>query len=164
MNELFSGVASVSIQGERVLRFLNCTEDQAIYEIIGFEEAPVIIIDFRRNGIVAIQELLETEDLHAFAPKFNYPAEVRIVNDDNGQVVIELRETNDKPTFILWIAIGLENSLPVYNYHYENIVPLAQKGRWGVVAVYQMSSANPRSSRSDLALAVSSPSTTTWSG
>src|SRR5919109_410571 len=141
MNELFSGVAHVSIQGERVLRFLNCTEYQANYEVIGFEQAPIIIVDFRRNGLLAIQELLETGDLQAFAPKFNCPADARITSDVNQQVVVELRDTDDTPTFVLWVAFGLGNSMPVYHYCYENIVPLAEEGRFALVAVYQISSA-----------------------
>jgi len=164
MNELFSGIAHVSIQGERVLRFLNCTENQANYEVIGFEQAPVMIVDFRRNGLLAIQELLETGDLQAFAPKFNHPAEVRITSDANQQIVVELRDTDHMPTFVLWVAIGLGNSMPVYDYFYENIIPLAEDGRFALIAVYQISSASPRASSSDLAVAKSSLSSTTWLG
>lgn len=160
MNQLFFGVAHVSIQGERVLRFLNCSGDQANYEVIGFDQTPVRIIDFRINGLRAIQELLETEDLQSFAPKFNYPAEVRITIDENQQTVIELRDTDEIPGFVLWIAIGLGNSMPVYRYYYENIVSLPAEGRYALVTVYQISSASPRASSSDLAFVMSSLSST----
>ncbi len=161
MDELFSGVAHVAFQGVRVLRFLNCAENQVNYELIGFEKAPITIVDFRCNGLLAIQELLESGDLQAFAPKFNCPADVRIISDTSQQVVIELRDTDDIPTFVLWIAIGLGNSMPVYDYYFENIVPLAEEGKFALVAVYQISSASPRVSRSDLAFSISSFSSTT---
>lgn len=138
MNELFSGPAQVSIQGERVLRLLDFTGNQAKYEVIGFEELPVVLLDSRKRGLMAIQELLENGDLRAFAPKFNHPANVRITEDDNTSVIIELTDTCEHPRHLLWIAIGLRDSLPVYQYVYENIAPLHTQNEYAYLALYQL--------------------------
>lgn len=139
MDELFSGTAEVSIQGERVLRFLDCTGNQAKYEVIGFETVPVVIVDSRLKGLLAIQGLLETGDLHAFAPKFNHPAKVRIVQGERGEVIIQLSDAEEYPCHILWIAVGLRDSLPVYEYEFETIAPLSQEDGYAIIAVYQLS-------------------------
>lgn len=138
MKELFSGAAQVSIQGERVLRLLNFTGNQAKYEVIGFENMPVILVDSRRTGLLAVQELLETGDLYAFAPKFSHPALVHILQDGPGQVQIELSDTDQPPAHMLWIAIGLDDLLPVYDYIYENIVPLYPGAGYAFISLYQL--------------------------
>jgi hypothetical protein len=165
MKRLFSGSTQVSIQGERALRFIDFTGNQAKYEIIGFEDSPVVLIDYRANGLLAIQSLLETGDLYGFAPKFNHPAMVNVTQDEMGKVVIELTDTKDFPNCVLWIAIGLGDLIPVYDYVYENIVPLKEEGKFSLIAIYQISSSEiPASDRSDLSFASSSSSSSTWVG
>jgi len=139
MKKIFEGSAQVSIQGERVLRFLDFTGNQAKYEIIGFEDSPVTLIDHRLNGLTAIQALLETGDLHDFAPKFNHPALVNVTQDEMGEVVIELNDTEDYPSCVLWVAIGLGDLVPVYDYLYENIVPFNEEGKYAFIGLYQLS-------------------------
>jgi len=137
MNELYSGLAQVSIQGDRALRFLDFTGNQARYEVIGFESVPVEIADYRIKGIQAIQELLETGDVLAFAPKFNHPASVLFTLGERGGLVIELHDTDASPREILWIAIGLKDSLPVYDYLFEAITPLENEEDFALIAVYR---------------------------
>jgi hypothetical protein len=165
MKKIFEGSTQVAIQGERVLRFIDFSENQAKYEIIGFEDSPVTLIDHRLNGLLAIQSLLETGDLYNFAPNFNHPALVIVTQDEMGEVVIELNDTEDSPSCVLWIAIGLGHSLPVYDYIYENIVPLAEVDKYALITIYQIpSSDKPASLSRDFASAISSSSSVTWVG
>lgn len=165
MNRIFSGTVQVSIQGDRVLRFVDFTGNQAKYEVIGFENSPVLIIDSRAKGLLAIQELIETEELHAFAPRFNHQAMVQITKDDTGNTLIELSDTEDVPTCVLWIAIGLGSSMPVYDYVYEELVPLTEDDQYALIAVYQIPSSNrPALSSRELSSASSSSSLSAWLG
>lgn len=162
MNSIFEGLAQVAIQGERVLRFVDYSKNQATYEVIGFENQKVTLIDYRPKGLLAIQSLLENGDLYIFAPIFNHPAMVKIKQDETEEVFIELTETEDCPSYVLWIAIGLGNTIPIYNYVYENIVPLKEENKFGLIAVYQSSSSiRPALSSWDLASATLSSSSVT---
>lgn len=164
MNKIFSGLVQVAIQGERVLRFIDLTEDQAIYEIIGFDDPNVTIIDHRLKALLAIQSLLQTGNLNAFAPIFNKPAVANITQDEMGKLVIELSETSEThPNSILWVAIGIGDSIPVFDYIYEDIRPLDEE-KYALLAIYQrLSSEIPASDSIDLSLASSSASSSAWS-
>lgn len=117
--------AEISIQGERVLRLVNCTQERAVYEVIGFNDPSITIIDYRKNGLRALQTLLDTGEAKNFAPKFNMPARVEFQYAQDGNVLIELNEVgNDQPIQMLWIVVGLQDSIPVYDYLFETIAPL----------------------------------------
>ena len=164
MDQLFEGAASVSIQGKRVLRFIDLTGYEAVYEIIGFEEVPVRLIDRRAEGIQAIQTLLETGEINDFASSFNAPAFVRIIQDNTGEVIIELEDTSITSNFILWIAIGLDDTIPVYETLYENILPL-ENNTYAVISLYQFSSSEtPAASTKDSSSAASISSLRIWAG
>lgn len=118
-------IAEIAIQGERVLRLIDYTQERAIYEIVGFIKPVITLIDHRPFGIRAIQNLLRTGDLLSFAPEFNVPARVGIQNADNDKILIELYDTDDhQATHMLWIVVGLRDSIPVYDYVFEIITPL----------------------------------------
>jgi len=135
-NIVFSGPAWVEIQGDRVLRFVALKDDHAEYEVIGFDD-PIIVRDYRPVGLRAIRQLLKTEQLDEFAPKFNSPAEIKITESGLSQVKIDLRKTSDKdPANRLWIAIGIRDSIPVYHYLFERLVPLDNKG-FAFLALYE---------------------------
>ncbi len=118
MNTIFSNPTHVDIQGEQVLKFKRVDAKVAEYELIGFENYPVQIFDYRDFGLEAINTLLETDNLYDFAPKFNSPALTSITLLDNGEIQIELRNTSDKnPPHMLWISIGIEKSIiPHYSF------------------------------------------------
>jgi hypothetical protein len=165
MNTVFSAPAQIAIQGERVLRFIEFTGRQATYEIIGFEDPVATIIDHRSDGLLAIQSLLETGDLKAFAPRFNSPAMVDIRENETGELVIELNETDvAHPINILWVAIGIGSSIPVFEYIYENI-RLLKGEKYALLSVYQASSEIPAEDSNDLRLVSSSasPTLSSWS-
>jgi hypothetical protein len=117
--EKITCIAEISIQGDRVLRFINSTAERAVYEIIDFDNPVITLIDYRQQGLKAIQKLLETNQLENFAPEFNTPAKVEIQSEPNGNILIELNETGDeKPAQMLWIAIGINEVIPDFDYLY----------------------------------------------
>jgi hypothetical protein len=76
--------------------------------------------------------------LQNFAPIFNTPALVAIQEEESGEVIIELNEPfNPHPNKMLWIAIGIRDSLPVYEYLFERISPLAD-GSFAFLALLQI--------------------------
>src|SRR3990172_9015090 len=96
-SKLFSGISEVAIQGKRVLRFVNFTQDRAIYEIIGFENPSLTLVDYRKTGLQAIQDLLGSGNLFAFAPAFNSLSRVDVWETDDGGLSIELNDPADEP-------------------------------------------------------------------
>ena len=112
MNKIFSGSTHVDIQGKQVLVFHSVNPEVAEYAVIGFENYPVIILDYRDLGLSAINSLLASNKLHDFAPKFNQPAHTSIVKSEQGKIQIELRNTDEKnPSHILRIAIGIKETM-----------------------------------------------------
>lgn len=136
-NPIFSNTAQIEIQGDRVLRFVEVNHGQAEYQVIGFDDPVITVHDHRRAGLRAITQLLDTGDLNDFAPRFNVPAHVTISDQDPSHILIELHETNDPaPAHMLWIAIGIKDCIPVYDYVFEQLVPLDSKG-FAFLALYQ---------------------------
>jgi hypothetical protein len=134
--EIYSGTAWIEIQGERVLHFLRLESDYAEYQVIGFLD-PIIIRDFRIEGHRAIQEVLDTNKVDSFASLFNSPARIKVNKTGPRTFLIELDDTGDPdPTHRLWIAIGLDEYLPVYDYLLNRLAPLAEN-RFALCALYR---------------------------
>jgi hypothetical protein len=136
-NPIFSNTAQVEIQGDRVLRLQGVNHGQAEYQVIGFDDPVVTIRDHRRAGLRAITQLLDTGNLYDFAPRFNIPAHVTISAQDSSHILVELCETNDPaPAHMLWIAVGIKDYIPVYDYVFERIVPL-EDDSFSFLALYR---------------------------
>jgi hypothetical protein len=135
-DELCSVAAMVTIQGPRVLRLLNCQEDCVLLDVIGFEER-VIIEDFRQNSLEAAYELEHGKTSQTFTDEFMAPAQVTIEQHSAESVNIILQDTIIvEPEYMLWIAVGLEDDLPLYDYLFEYIAPLTQNALI-VVSLYR---------------------------
>lgn len=159
-NLAFSGNAEVIIQGERVLRFVNYFEDRAIYDVIGFDAPHITLIDYRKSGLLAIQTLLAGGELSAFAHTFNVPAHISIWVADDGNLSIELGDAEDQPiSHVLWIAIGMGEDVPVYDYLFEYAVPF-EDTRYAFVALYKSSSIDKASAWASSSSSGSAP----WAG
>lgn len=123
---LFSGPAHVDIQGKRVLSFEPPVCNPVEYQVIGFDAPTITLRDYRVAGLLAIADVQLTRRAEAFATGFNVPAHVTILKQDNDNISIELRETeNSDPPYRLWIAIGIRDEIPVYAYVFDVIAPLA---------------------------------------
>ncbi len=130
-------VAEISIQGDRALRFVNCAQGRAVYDVIGFNNPAITIIDYRRCGLNAIHALLGGGDAENFASEFNLPARVELQND-HGNILIELNDPQDEqPGQMLWIAVGLQESIPVYEYLFESMAPLGNNA-FSFVALFNI--------------------------
>jgi hypothetical protein len=152
-NPIFSNTAQIEIQGDRVLRFTNANHRQAEYQVIGFDDPVITVRDHRRAGLRAIVQLLDTGNSCDFAPRFNAPAHVTISVQDPSHILIELRETNDPaPIHMLWIAVGIKDCIPVYDYVFERIVPLENDG-FSFLTLYRRN-LQPEPSRPALSAAI----------
>lgn len=139
-------LAEIAIQGDMVLSFINCTQERAIYEVIGFDEPKIVIIDYRPHCINAIRRSLRTGDLNNFAPIFNTSAQITLQEEDDGSILIELsKPNNNQPDKMLWIAIGIQDSIPVYEYLFERIASLADD-TFAFIALFEIPNLNERSS------------------
>jgi len=118
MKILFSGSTHVDIQGKQVLIFHSVNTEVAEYAVIGFENYPVKILDYRDLGLAAINSLLVSNRLHDFAPKFSHPAHTSVVKSEQGKIQIELRNTDEhNPSHMLRIAIGIRKEMiPEYTF------------------------------------------------
>ena len=113
---IFSGPIMVEVQGSRALRLREQHQDFIEYSVLGFEDQ-VIIYDFRQYGLKAIDEILDSNKTKSFPGVFNNPAHLTMYDlEDSEPMIIELRDTNQQVSHLLWIAIGLEQEIPIYEY------------------------------------------------
>jgi len=123
-NSIFEGTALVEIQGDRALRLVSLEPDCAEYRVLGFEE-PISIHDYRRVSLDEIKRYQMTKQVADFATRFNAPAFVMLSERPTHETRIELYDTDDAdPDYRLWAAIGLRDSIPVYEYLYDRISAL----------------------------------------
>ena len=139
MNQLiFSGPAHLQMQGKEVLQFLDVNEIHAEYGLIGFQDHLVRVVDYRLRGLLAIQRVIETGNDSQFPTGFNFPSHVSILKLPTGDLVIELRDTdNQNPLHMLWIAIGFSDTIPNYEYVYQDKEYLSEDGSIALLSLYK---------------------------
>lgn len=144
----FENTACVEIQGHRVLELVERWPAYAEYEVIGFH-GTVIIHDFRPDSLAALDSVLAGDSVD-FGESFSTPAYVVITFPEPQQIHIELHPTLDlRGTYTLWIAIGLEEYLPVLDYVFRKIEPF-EDGGFAFIALYQQSPSTNNYSSSSL--------------
>lgn len=113
---IFSGSIKVEVQGSRALRLRERHLDCVEYSVIGFDDQ-VIIYDFREAGLRAIDEILSSGNASDFPEAINRLAYLTMYDlEDNEPMIIELRDGSLPVTHLLWIASGLEQEIPIYEY------------------------------------------------
>lgn len=123
----FSGNALVESQGPRVLSLLARQADHAEYEVIGFH-GTVTIRDYRPESLAALDAFANGSQTVDFAEEFSQPALVQFVVDGN-DIAIELRDPLPAtPEYMLWIAVGLTDELPVLDYVVAKFETLEDEG------------------------------------
>ena len=133
---LFSGSSHVQIQGDKVLRVKSSDLDKALYELVGFENYPILIEDMRVGGLAALTDFFANNQPLEFAPKFNHPALVTIIKGKGMQITIRLNDTDEKnPDYMLWIAIGMQKKLPNYSFVLCKNIPYKQ-GQTALLSLY----------------------------
>ena len=141
IQHIFSGHVQVEIQGPKVLRLLQRTIQHAKYEVVGFEEK-VAIQDSRVQGLQAIDYLESSGDGTYFPDEFSSPAFVQIFCDENDVLQIHLSDGKDgEPDHILWIAIGISDEIPFYDYEHQWI-EFFDQDTIGMISIFTMTSDN----------------------
>jgi hypothetical protein len=137
--KLFSGPSMISIQGEKVLKILNINGEYSEYQVFGFNNPQVRIKDFRKDLLNKAATVLESEHDYGFAKDFNSPAYIEITKNRNGceSLDIELYQPNEQyPQHMLWIAIGMENEIPIYDYVFMENNKL-EKDKIAFISIYR---------------------------
>lgn len=133
----FENTIHVEIQGPRVLELVERWPEYAEYEVIGFHRT-VTIHDFRPDSLTALDSVLAGEPFE-FGESFSTPAYAVITFTEPQQIHVELYPTlENRCTYTLWIAIGLEGYLPVLDYVLRKIEPF-EDGGFAFIALYQQS-------------------------
>jgi hypothetical protein len=129
MNDsIFSGTAQVEIQGPRVLEFVSINEKQAEFEVIGISGPKIKLIDSRPAVRRKMEEILKTEKVEQLADCFNRPARVTILPPESGEMIVRLEKTRaKKPRHMLWVAVGIGEEIPFYEYKRIDIQQLTDK-------------------------------------
>jgi len=134
---IFSGVAHIELQGDRALRLIDVYQDHADFEVIGFDEPRITLRDHRRVSLDALAKVLKAENVHLLALKLNTPAQANVQLQNSGDIAIELHETQAQdPAHRLWVAIGIQDRIPVYDYVFRQIAPLGD-GRFAFLGLYR---------------------------
>jgi hypothetical protein len=136
-NPIFSGACKVEMQGERALHFLAFSQDHILYRLIGFVDPGVKVLDYRPANLSAGLRYLQVGKARGFAARFNQPALLTIRNADPGDIQIELHSTKElSPPHTLWIAIGIFDLVPDYDYLFRYMETL-EDGRSAFLSIYR---------------------------
>ncbi len=111
---IFSVCSHIQLQGDEVMRVLYMDKEVATYKMVGFDDRPITIQDYRPSGIEALNILLTDGRSRDFRARFNRPSNVLLFKGNNKDVLIQLMETVETdPPYILWLGSGTEQTIPV---------------------------------------------------
>lgn len=134
---IFSGTAQVEIQGEQVFDFISLDKNQAEFEVIGITDPVIRVIDRRAGVWRKMKEILKTEKVEQLADYFNCPARVTILPPETGQMTVRLEKTQaKKPRHMLWVAIGIGEDIPMYDYKKVEIQQM-EDGNYALFSLYK---------------------------
>lgn len=138
INMILDAPALITLEGKIAFRFVSRENTRAVYIVAGFEDEgkSIQIIDYRRSGLAAIDHVIETGNDEHFAHEFCLPARV-IISETAGNFEIELFETaeNIQPELMLWIATGIKEPIPDYQYSFLRIEPFG-KNAYSLVSIF----------------------------
>ncbi len=125
---VFSGPAQVEIQGPAVLEFVSLDKDKTEFEIIGLTNPVIHILDLRPKIRNVMRQILQDGKVEKMADEFNTPARVTISPPENGKMIVQLEPTRSKnPRHMLWVAIGIGEDIPYYDYKRVDIQKMKDK-------------------------------------
>lgn len=118
MNQpIFSGDVLIELQGDNALNLVQLKENSVNYLVNGFEEKIIAIEDYRKPARNGLKFYLKTSMVDQFHSNFNAPAYAIIEKNNKKDLKVILHPTNNrKPDNILWIAIGIGEIIPSYDY------------------------------------------------
>ncbi len=134
----FDAPALITLEGNVAFRFVHKEQERATYLVAGFESGDklVHVIDYRQAGLHAIDCVIETGNDALFAKEFSAPAWVTITESENG-VEIKLLDLDSDidPELMLWIATGIEEPIPDYEYLFLLIEPFWENS-YSLVSIF----------------------------
>jgi len=114
-NFQFSRAVQVDIQGQYAFNFISLTAKQAEFDLIGFSNPSIKLIEKRPKVCRKIAEILSSGAVEQLAEYINRPAYVKLLINDDGKLVISLGRTRAKKIrHMLWVAIGIGPEIPYY--------------------------------------------------
>jgi hypothetical protein len=132
-----SVTTQVEIQGEYVLDFISLDKNQAEFEVIGITDPVIRVIDLRAGVRRKMKEILKTNKVEQLADHFNHPARITILPPQAGQMIVRLEKTQaKKPRHMLWMAIGIGDDIPMYDYKKIEIRQM-EDGNYALFALYK---------------------------
>lgn len=133
---MFSKDVWVEVQGEDVLQLESISDDFVSYQVVGFDNPCIVIMDYRLEGIAAIKRCMDNGKLSEFAEHFNDKSKIFIKRDPQ-KISIELHSsTSNDPRFRLWIASEFGRRIPMYRYRIFKSVP-TQQGKYRLFSLYK---------------------------
>lgn len=136
----FSGTVLVEAQGPRVMTLATRHCDHAEYLVIGFH-GMVTIRDFRPAALAALDAFAEDSVATDFAEAFSQPATAALTVLDECILVDLYDPIQSEANYLLWIAVGVENELPVLDYVMAKFEPF-QDDSLAIVALYRLAEAD----------------------
>lgn len=117
-SESFSENVHVYLHGEKALEFVAFDSGACLFRVNGFSQE--ILIEDRRNGIhKAVENYFSTHQAETFYKIFNRPAFMELIEERGDAIRILLEEPREADAELyLWIAVGIEDSIPLYSYVY----------------------------------------------
>jgi hypothetical protein len=104
---------------------------------VAFVDPVVKVLDYRRASVEVLQGAFSTWEHHLFTPRFNQPAEVTLWSPKPGDIQIDLYETAEiSPGYTLWMTVGKDQNLPVYDYIYRDIARI-DDDRYALLSIYK---------------------------
>lgn len=115
MNYVTELVTDVDLQGDPALTLLELNAEYVIYKVVGNYSTRIIIRDFRKAGIAAINDVLNSGNRDDFPNKFPRIAKINIF-DIKDAICISLSDTDEiEPRHTLYVLAGI-TEIPIHNY------------------------------------------------
>ncbi len=121
--------AQVKLNEENTLRPVVLCRERAEYQLLGFTQPVVKLIDYRPTSIQAIAMKLNTGKNRDFLLHFNQPARVMLWASYPREIRIELYETSqDSPPYVFWISLDSTPAIPLSPFIFRHSARLDSAG------------------------------------
>ena len=129
-------IGGVWLQGEVALcdALLDESGSHVEYHVPGFGPR-LVIKDKRAAGIEAYRAAITPEGLAKFPESFDFPSRV-VITTQGAATIVELLDDSQMPPEhpFLWIAAGIEPSIPAWDYVWDAIAE-ADDGKISYIAI-----------------------------
>lgn len=141
---IFSEFAHLHLQGDPAIRFLEIQQSPqngllfVEFQLLGFQQPEIFVQDYRPETLSAIERIQNTGQAGIFAEVFNLPAQVNLfAARGNLPAILTLFPSEQfDPQFTLWIASEIGDEIPVYEYSYRHVSPIAPN-RFAFLALFE---------------------------